>query len=108
MKYRITPESDAFERTTKVLFEMLTIDERLNMSDALALMHLGFYGPSHLGRVAHRTGLTNSGVTQLAIRLEQCGLAQREVSPSDPRAKALSLTSDGVDIVEQAMKAWKY
>ncbi|HHC09221.1 MAG TPA: MarR family transcriptional regulator [Actinobacteria bacterium] len=60
---------------------------------AIALHHLD--EPIAMGVLAERLSCDASYVTGLADRLEELGLAERRVDPTDRRVKQLALTEEG-------------
>lgn len=69
----------------------------LDISDYDVLVTLGEGPPEGLrpSELAARVLLTRSGVTRLADRLEERGLIERRVCPSDRRGQLLALTPAG-------------
>lgn len=55
-----------------------------------------------MGELAGQIALSSGGVTRLVDRLEDEGLVERLVCPSDRRATFLALTDAGVDRLESA------
>ncbi len=67
---------------------------------AIALHHLD--EPIAMGALAERLSCDASYVTGLADRLEELGLAERRVDPTDRRVKQLALTEAGLRFRRQA------
>lgn len=63
----------------------VTEDVGVNATDLASLCLLMLHGPTPAGRLAELTGLTTGAVTGVIDRLEQAGLATRELDPADRR-----------------------
>jgi DNA-binding MarR family transcriptional regulator len=76
----------------------------LSRNDFTLLRHLHAAPGGRLRRVdlAHRLGITASGVTRMLQPLERIGLADRESNPSDARAAFAVLTAAGRQLVTDA------
>jgi DNA-binding MarR family transcriptional regulator len=57
--------------------------------------------PRTVSEVAKEMGISVSGVTQLAHRLESAGLVERMVEDGDRRVRRLALTSRGIELVRR-------
>ena len=73
-------------------------------SGASALSSLERLGPLTLGRLAAVERVRPPSVTKIVDRLEQLGLARREVDPSDRRSSLVHLTDDGRRHLAEARK----
>ena len=58
-------------------------------------------GPRTVSEVAKELGVSVSGVTQLADRLEAAGLIARQAEEGDRRVRRLALTERGVELVQR-------
>jgi MarR family transcriptional regulator, organic hydroperoxide resistance regulator len=63
----------------------------------------GGAGPSQR-ELADFTGLDPIYVSKLARALERAGFVSRVIHPADPRAVQLSLTDQGTEVVQEAVK----
>ncbi|MFJ3883307.1 MarR family winged helix-turn-helix transcriptional regulator [Streptomyces sp. NPDC090077] len=83
----------------------------LGMTHAQYSLMASLYGMSRSGtrpnqrELADHTGLEPLYVSKLARALEASGLIARTRDPDDPRAVRLSLTEQGRDVTEDAVKA---
>jgi DNA-binding MarR family transcriptional regulator len=77
----------------------------LSASALSALSRLDTVGPLRITDLAVREGLSQPGLTTLANRLEDAGLATREPDPSDRRAVRLVITPTGVERVRAYREA---
>lgn len=75
----------------------------LSMAQFGILMHLNYQhgcGISHLGE---HMDISAAAASQLVDRLVQHGLVERAEDPNDRRAKVLTLTSKGQDLIERSL-----
>ena len=73
-------------------------------SGASALSSLERLGPMTLGRLAAVERVRPPSVTKIVDRLEQLGLARREVDPADRRSSLVHLTDAGRRHLAEARK----
>jgi DNA-binding MarR family transcriptional regulator len=85
------------------------IDERLRAEVGIpgtwyeALVEIAFAGGTmRMNEFARETTLTKSGATRFVDRLQDAGLVERMVCPTDRRAYQLSLTREGKKIQKAA------
>ncbi len=85
------------------------IDERLRAEVGIpgtwyeALVEIAFAGGTmRMNEFARETTLTKSGATRFVDRLQDAGLVERLVCPTDRRAYQLSLTAKGKEIQRAA------
>lgn len=71
----------------------------LSASALSTLSRLHGSGPLRITELATREGLSQPGLTTLANRLEEAGLATREPDPTDRRAVRVAITAEGVQRV---------
>jgi DNA-binding MarR family transcriptional regulator len=79
--------------------------EGLSASSLSALSRLATSGPLRITELAEREGLSQPGMTTLANRLEEAGLALREADPTDGRAVRLAVTAAGTERVTRYREA---
>ena len=86
--------------------EMMHIaDERgLTQVQLGALYMIEQHGELAMGKVAHVLHCDPSNVTGIVDRLVAHKLVSRQECPTDRRAKTITLTNDGRDIVREIMK----
>jgi DNA-binding MarR family transcriptional regulator len=77
----------------------------LSASALSALSRLDSVGPLRITDLALREGLSQPGLTTLANRLEDAGLAAREADPTDRRAVRLVITPAGIERVRAYREA---
>jgi DNA-binding MarR family transcriptional regulator len=77
----------------------------LSASALSALARLDTTGPLRITDLAAREGLSQPGLTTLANRLEDAGLATREPDPTDRRAVRLAITPTGIERVRAYREA---
>jgi DNA-binding MarR family transcriptional regulator len=77
----------------------------LSASALSALSRLDTLGPLRITDLAVREGLSQPGLTTLANRLEDAGLATRAADPTDRRAVRLAITPAGVERVRAYREA---
>jgi DNA-binding MarR family transcriptional regulator len=65
------------------------------------LMQLNFHGSCGISELSNRFDITNAATSQLVDKLVQNGLIQRDEDPQDRRAKVLTLTEKGKEIIQQ-------
>jgi DNA-binding MarR family transcriptional regulator len=94
----------AHAATTRSLNAELQAEHGLSLNDYEALYLLSRAEGARLRRVdlARRLALTPSGVTRLLEGLEECGLVERTVCPSDLRVAYAQLTETGAQKLEAA------
>ena len=73
-------------------------------SHVLILEYLANEGPKRPSAIADRLKVTTGGVTVLTAKLLKFGLIEKTQSENDRRASQISITLDGLDILEQSRK----
>ncbi|MFO1329818.1 MAG: MarR family transcriptional regulator [Rubrivivax sp.] len=68
------------------------------------LVALQSLGPSRVGTLAQALGVAQPGVTRMLVRLAADGWVQVEGAADDGRARAVSLTPAGADLVARAQR----
>jgi DNA-binding MarR family transcriptional regulator len=76
----------------------------LSMPQFSILMQLHHKGPCGMSGVSAGYDITPAATSQLVDKLVQSGLLQRVEDPSDRRAKLLSLTDKGRDLVSKGIQ----
>lgn len=73
-------------------------------SHILILDYLASEGPKRPSAIADRLKVTTGGVTVLTTKLLKCGFIEKTQSENDRRAAQISITPEGLDILEQSRK----
>ncbi len=76
----------------------------LTMAQAGLLMRLHYHAGCGVRDVAEDFGITSAAASQLIDRLVQHGLVERSENPHDRRARILTLSDKGREIIEQGMR----
>ena len=77
----------------------------LSMSQVTVLTHIYFHGSCEIAPLVEMLEVSKAGTGQLLERMEQQGLIERSVAPNDHRARRVSLTPSGCQIVEESITA---
>ncbi len=88
-------------------FRRFMEENELSPSQVNALMRLHYGGACGMSQIAGHLGITNAAASQMVERMVQAGLIRRVEDANDRRAKTLSLTSAGRDLVERSIDARK-
>lgn len=73
-------------------------------SHILILEYLASEGPKRPSAIADRLKVTTGGVTVLTTKLLKLGFIEKTQSENDRRASQISITPEGLDILEQSRK----
>lgn len=95
-----------FEVSTAASLQLREVLEGLDLSESLAGVLWTLdpdLPPTSMRELAGRLGCDPSNVTLLGDKLEQAGLAVRQVSPSDARSRILTLTVAGLTLRGQLL-----
>ena len=76
----------------------------LTMAQAGLLMRLHYHGGCGVRDVAEDFGITSAAASQLIDRLVQHSLVVRSENPDDRRARILTLSDKGREIIDQGMR----
>ncbi|MBZ4415889.1 MarR family winged helix-turn-helix transcriptional regulator [Myxococcus sp. RHSTA-1-4] len=76
-------------------------DHQLTPTQVHALMWLGNDGPSHVGALAQRIGITKKTITGVVDRLEHMKLVERTRDAEDRRAVIARLTNQGAALYDR-------
>src|SRR5215510_4550630 len=76
----------------------------LSMPQFSLLMQMHHKGACGMSQVSERFEITPAAASQLVDKLVQSGLIQRVEDPHDRRAKLLSLTDKGRDLIQQGIE----
>ena len=88
---------------TAAIDEILRVEAGIPGSWYEALVEIAFAGGTmRMNEFARETTLTKSGATRFVDRLENAGLVERQVCPTDRRAYQLALTPKGKTIQKTA------
>lgn len=84
----------------------------LQNSDANILRHIARHEKKHgikptSIKISQQLGITQPTITPMLDRLLKNGYISKEVSPTDKRAKLLSITSEGYDLLRENSDAEK-
>ena len=77
----------------------------LSMSQINALFHIHHAGGRGVTDLGEHLGISNAAVSQLLERLVQQGLILRYEDPADRRAKKLTLTDKGAQMLQEGIHA---
>jgi DNA-binding MarR family transcriptional regulator len=97
--------SVAFFRRSISEFNRFTRQSGLSMPQISVLTRLYYRGPCEINQLRELLHTTKAGAGQLVERMEQQGLVQRQVSTTDRRARVISLTDMGHQMVEASIAA---
>lgn len=64
-------------------------------------MHLGVHGPSRSVELAAAAGIRPQSMMKVVHELEQLGLVSRTVDPADSRAKLITYSKQGGELLQQ-------
>lgn len=73
-------------------------------SHILILEYLANEGPKRPSAIADRLKVTTGGVTVLTTKLLKAGLIGKTQNENDRRAAQISITTEGLDVLEQSRK----
>ena len=73
-------------------------------SHILILEYLANEGPKRPSAIADRLKVTTGGVTVLTTKLLKAGLIEKTQNENDRRAAQISITTEGLDVLEQSRK----
>ena len=76
----------------------------LSMPQFSVLMQLHYRGACGMSRISEGYDITPAAASQLVDKLVHSGLLQRVEDPNDRRAKLLSLTDKGTELVQQGIE----
>jgi DNA-binding MarR family transcriptional regulator len=76
----------------------------LTLSQVSALVSLEQHGPLRAGDLAARESVSAPTMTRILAVLEEQGLVEREVDPSDRRASSVVLTPAGAKMLDSLRK----
>lgn len=71
------------------------------------LNQLSLKGPMSVGELATALRITHASVSQTRRSLEAAGLLSAGADPDDARRRLLTLTGQGLDLVEQLAPLWR-
>ncbi len=75
----------------------------LSMPQFSILMRLYYHGQCGIADMSERMEITAAGASQLVERLVQSGLVRRAEDPRDRRARQLTLTENGREVIEKGI-----
>jgi DNA-binding MarR family transcriptional regulator len=76
----------------------------LSMPQFSVLMQLHYRGACGMSRISEGYDITPAAASQLVDKLVHSGLIQRVEDPTDRRAKLLSLTEKGAELVQEGIE----
>lgn len=76
----------------------------LSHSQMISLMQMNMQGCCGVSQIAEHLGTTDAASSQMVQRLVDMGLVEREESQEDRRAKKVSLTKKGKDLVNRLIE----
>ena len=77
----------------------------LSSSQVITLFRLYHGGPCDVSTISLNLGITNAASSQLIDRLVALGLIERKENQTDRRAKQLTITNQGITVLEQGIAA---
>ncbi|MCA9938146.1 MAG: MarR family transcriptional regulator [Anaerolineales bacterium] len=86
-------------------FTLLMQETGLSMAQLSTLMRLHYGGACGVSHIGDKLGVTTAAASKMIDRLVQQGLVQREEDPDDRRVKNVTVSTAGVEIVQQAVAA---
>jgi len=93
-----------FSRHFVVQMRKIMDEMGLSNSQLISLMHMSRQGSCGISQIATQLGKTDAASSQMVQRLVDMNLVKRVESSQDRRAKQISLTKKGQEIVEQIVK----
>jgi DNA-binding MarR family transcriptional regulator len=97
--------SAAFVRRSMHDFLRFTRREGLSMVQMNVLMYLHYHGSCEITGLLDTLEVSKSAAGQLVERMGQQGLVERRTDPDDRRARRVSLTGKGRELVEASIAA---
>lgn len=97
--------SEVYMRHSFREFKQFMDDHGLSTSQVITLFRLYHGGPCGVSEIGTQLGVTNAASSQLIERLVILGLIERSEDPSDRRAKQLTITSKGKEVLEEGIAA---
>ncbi|HEY9151425.1 MAG TPA: MarR family transcriptional regulator [Anaerolineales bacterium] len=76
----------------------------LSMQQFSILMQLHYRSQCGISAISERFEISNAAASQLADKLVQSGLIERVESPEDRRAKLLTLSAKGKNLIERGVE----
>ncbi len=101
----ISDWSEVFMRYSFSEFKQFMDSNGLSPSQVITLFRIYHRGPCGLTAISSQLGITNAASSQLIDRLVLMGFIERNEDSSDRRAKQLSLTNKGRNLVETGITA---
>ena len=86
-------------------FKRFMSDSGLSFTQMNLMMRLYHGGKVGVSDMGGHLGITNAAASQAIDRLVKDGLLKRAEDPQDRRAKQLTLTEDGHDLIERGIEA---
>jgi DNA-binding MarR family transcriptional regulator len=97
--------ADSFSQHSMGGFFRFAKDRELSPSQLRALLSIGREGAQGIKRIGGDMDLTGAAASQIIDRLVGLGLVERREAPDDRRAKRLSLTSRGEQMVSECRES---
>lgn len=91
-------------RLSVIQMQKLMNEIGLSNSQMITLMQMNREGPCGVSQIAGRLGTTSAASSQMVQRLVELGLVQREEAAHDRRAKRISLTPQGKQVVDRMVE----
>lgn len=83
---------------------LAAIETEVSLPQLRVLVILASHGPRSLNAIAHTLNIHPSNATRACDKLVVAGLIRRDEDPADRRLLALSLTTEGTQLVEKVMQ----
>jgi|Deesub1362A_J573_1020465.scaffolds.fasta_scaffold02426_5 DNA-binding MarR family transcriptional regulator len=97
--------AEVFMRRSMADFRQFMADTGLTFVQMNVLMRLYHQGHCGVSQVGEQLGVTNAAASQVVDRLVGMGLVERREDPTDRRAKRLTLTPQGRELMERGIAA---
>src|SRR5574342_1161322 len=94
---------DLFMQRSMRSWKQFARNAGLSMSQYSILMQLHHHGSCSISDISERFDTTSAAASQIADKLVQAGLLERAEDPEDRRAKLLTLSPKGQELVENGI-----
>lgn len=95
---------DAFMHRSMSGWSQFAKSTGLSMPQFSILMQLHHKGPCGMSEISDRFDITAAAASQLVDKLVQAGYLERAEDPNDRRAKLLTLSTNGRELIQQGIE----